>query len=215
MSIVAFTQALARVALILASAAAAAGCATVTKVELAEVRDVFSDRSQLATGNGVPPEASKTAVYDVPFEDVFRLTNLSASQAQLSVEDVQKNAGIILATRSVMKDPSGMGSAPTPHRFFYAVSVQELAPKSTRVRVVAKMQGKCQTSTESVPGGSAMYAFVTVSTLGLGHMALAPLDKRCKELRQPHWATDKDSAEQELSQFFIFLRNNLLAARLL
>jgi len=203
-----------RVALILALAAAAAGCASSPKVQLADVREVFTDPKQLASGAGVPAEATKTAVYEVPFEDVFRLANISASQAQLSVEEVQKNAGLIFATRAIMKSAAGFGTgAPTPHRFFYAISVQELGPKSTRVRVMAKLQGKCETDVEF--WGGPTYTLLAIGSVGIGPLMGSSINKQCEALRVPHWAINQDSAETEISQFFVFLRNNLLAARLL
>lgn len=158
----------------------------------------------------IPPEATKMAVYEAAFEDVFRFANVSASQAQFEVETVDAGKGLIFATRSTMMSPfQQYAPPPSPHRFFYAIQVKELAAKRTEVRIMAKVQGKCQTS------NGAFRAFTGVFTLGVSEMALAPISAECKAITVPGWALGFHSTEQEMGQFQTFLRNNLLVAGLL
>ncbi len=188
-----------------------AGCTT-TAAQLQTVHEAFPDPVQVASGADIPTEAAKTMVYEVAFEDVFRLASLSASQAQLNVEDVQKRDGFIFATRSAMLMPPVGNQGTTPHRFFYVISIKELAARRTQVRIAAKVQGKC----ERLTGGAR--AIFAVTSFGITEAMLAGLGNpqaECDALNSPNWALDKRSAEPEMAQFMVFLRNNLLAARLL
>ncbi|CAN5269774.1 hypothetical protein BH10PSE17_BH10PSE17_28770 [soil metagenome] len=182
-----------------------AGCAT-PPAQLVQVHEAFPDPSQVATGTGIPPEATKSAIYEASFEDVFRVANVSASQAQLNVEEVQKKAGQIFATRSAMIT---FQQSSTAARFYYVISVKELAAKRTQVRIAAKVQGKCETI------GSGFRVFTGVLTLGVSELGLGPLASQCKELSTPNWALDKFSAETEMGQFQTFMRNSLIASGLM
>ncbi|CAN5255699.1 hypothetical protein BH09PSE6_BH09PSE6_12590 [soil metagenome] len=181
-------------------------CCPTPAAQLAEVQEVFPDAAQVSSGVGIPPEAMKTAVYEASFEDVFRVANVSASQAQLNVEDVQKKAGQIFATRSVMIT---FQQDSTAARYFYLISVKEMAAKRTQVRIAAKVQGKCERL------GAGFRAFTGVFTLGVSEIALAPMASQCKDLSSPNWALDRLSAETEMAQFQTFMRNSLIAAGLM
>lgn len=173
-------------------------------------RQVFSDTSQAVSGNGVAAEAMKVAVYEAGFEDVFRVASVSASQAQLNVEQVDKKSGLIFATRDAMLLPGVSAyDQPVPHRFFYVISVTELDATRSQVRVVAKVQSECK----KVRGGGR--AVMGIFSFGMSEIALAPLNHTCDKVSQIRWAQGTHTAALELGQFQVFMRSNLLAAGLL
>lgn len=190
---------------------ALSGCATSPDRPLqSSAREAFPDMSQAASGNEVPAEAMKVAVYEAGFEDVFRVASVSASQAQLNVEQVDKNNGLIFATRDAML-LAGVTAydQPSPHRFFYVISVTELDAKRSQVRVVAKVQAECK----KIRGGGR--AAMGILSFGMSELAFAPVNKSCDRVTQTRWAEGTHTAALELGQFQVFMRNNLLAAGLL
>lgn len=158
------------------------------------------------------PDAAVFSAFDASFEDVFRLASVSASQAQFHVEEQYKSEGLILASRSVLMRPHGTAAekaqpswASTPHLYFYAISIRELGPKQTEVRLAAKVQGKC----------GLWPASLKFASLGIGVPMMNQENAHCEELSKGMWATDAHTSAAEMKQFLIFLRNNLLAAGLI
>ncbi|KLD76795.1 hypothetical protein FZ025_13645 [Xanthomonas hyacinthi] len=191
---------------------ALSGCASTPNRPLqSSAREAFPDLSQAVSGNEAPAEAMKVAVYEAGFEDVFRVASVSASQAQLNVEQVDKKNGLIFATRDAMLLPGiSAYDQPSPHRFFYVISVTELDAKRSQVRVVAKVQAECQNSVE---GGNR--ALLGALSFGMSEIALAPIRHACERITHTRWAQGTWTAALEMGQFQVFMRNNLLAAGLL
>ncbi len=190
---------------------ATAGCAgaRLQPDRLMGIQDAFPKGTDTS-----PPaafsEAAKTNVLEAPYEDVFRAASVAASQAQFNVEHVQKSRGLILASRPVKMRPHGTSAdypewQITDHAYFYAVSVRELGPKRTEVRISAKVQGRCGM------WSAGMY----VMTGGLGTAYFNEQNARCRELSSGMWAIGSHNTAQEMGQFLTFLRNNLLAAGML
>lgn len=194
-----------------------AGCiSTPPLADLAPLEDVFPQAPAEAEYASIPQQAVKTAVYEAPFEDVFRLASVSASQAQLNVERVDRQGGVILATRATMMAPDTVmnGGELLPHRYYYVIRVKELESRRTEVRVAAKVQGTCR-----ITGGKNR-AILGVMSLGMSEVAGAGAlfgaeDKACREVMTPRWAAGRQSTEPELANVQTFLRNHLLAQGLI
>jgi hypothetical protein len=155
-----------------------------------------SDQSEPPAGS----EASNKSVFNASYEEVFRASSVSAPLAMLQIQKEDKHSGVILATRSV--STAGM------RMYFYSIRVKELGRKRTEVTIVAKLQGKCTPH----PG---IATALDVATVGMVHGALSEEQKDCEHLIAGLWAEGKFSSAQEMSQFMIMVRNNLVAAGVL
>jgi len=200
-----------------AGALGLAGCAApkVGYYDLWNVRDAFSkDGQALFTGEGISGAATKMALYPVSFEDAFHVADMAASQAQMDVEVTDKSAGVIYATRTAQV-PAGETSV--QQRTFYAITIQEQGKKKTQVRISAKMQRPC-TATAMTGGGRLLAGAVTLGmselmvATGEAHTDIDEEKKKCEAIYIPHWTA---GSGEEMSQFFIFMRNNLQAAGLM
>ena len=143
------------------------------------------------SGSDEPPKDSKaikTNIFDASYEEVFRAASVSTSQAQFEIQSEDKHRGVILATREVQ----GSGYW-FPRIFFYSIRLKELGPKRTKVTIVAKVQAAC---TRFNWGGA------------------SETNALCDKVSKGAWADLGGIflAAPELSQFMIFVRNNLLAA---
>lgn len=192
----------------LALAVLLGGCAPMQQNTLRDyASEAFPDLSGVADGQGVPNTATKVADYPVSYDDAFRAANMSVSQAQLNVEKVDARKGTILATREAQQ--VGGDGRPVETRYFYAISVTELGAKRSRIRIVAKMQAPCYAYS---PAQRLMYDVGSLGATELINATLAPVFQDCKEHEQPNWPR---ATLQELGNFQVFVRNNLLAAGLL
>jgi hypothetical protein len=192
----------------LALAGLLGACAPMQQNTLQEhARTAFPDLPGVVTGQGVPSTAMKVADYAVSYDDAFRAANISVSQAQLNVEEVDKKKGQILATREAQQ--MGSNGRPIETRYFYAISVTELGAKRSRVRIVAKVQAPCFAYNSAQ---RLMYDVGSFGTTELVNAAVFPVFKDCKEYQQPNWP---HATPPELGQFQVFVRSNLLAAGLL
>jgi hypothetical protein len=200
-----------------AGALGLAGCAApkVGYYDLWNVRDAFSkDGQALFTGEGISGAATKMALYPVSFEDAFHVADVAASQAQMEVEITDKSAGVIYATRTAMV-PQGTGTI--EQRTFYAITIQEQGKKKTQVRISAKVQRPC-VARATTPGGRLVNGVFTLGTsevmvaMGEFHTDMDEEKKKCEAIYIPHWTA---GSGEEMSQFFIFMRNNLQAAGLM
>jgi hypothetical protein len=170
------------------------GCGTWLPERFVRPDEAYSAKEYFQNTDQLPYESFKKAVFEVPYEDVFRAASLSASQAQFNIEEERKADGLILATRTVQERPP-RDAAPgnqRPHQrnYYYAIVVKEKGPKSTEVVIMAKAQGKCLADPLGSPA-------------------------QCRAYAIPHWAAGHDNPTQDLGQFMTFLRNNLIAAGLL
>jgi hypothetical protein len=160
------------------------------------VGEAYSSKDYLQNTEQIPQDSFKKMLFQAPYEDVFRAASVSASQAQFSVEEEKKAEGVILATRTAKEQPpqiypmSPVNQQPHQRNYYYAILVKEKGPKSTEVVIMAKVQGKCLTE-----------------------LLISPAV--CKAYATPHWASGHDNAMQDLNQFIVFLRNNLIAAGLI
>ena len=171
------------------------GCGTWVPERFVRPGEAYSSKDYLHTEQ-IPQDSFKKMVFQAPYENVFRTASVSASQAQLSIEEESKGEGVILATRIVQAlPPQNLPISPGnklshQRNYYYAILVKEKGAKSTEVLITVKSQGKC---------------------------LIDPLcnTSACKAYAIPHWATGHDHAMQDLNQFMIFLRNNLIAAGLI
>lgn len=170
-----------------------AGCATTTLPERwSTAKDAFMSKQDML------PPADKTGAFEVtdfaaPYEDVYRAASVSASQAMLDVTAESKSDGYVLAEQI----PQGK---PGIH-YYYAITVDELGPKQSRVTIMSKMQSQC------VILGSG-YSIATLGMLPAAQHATGETDEACRENSQVHWGGDPI----QFKQFMSFVRNNLIAA---
>lgn len=185
---------------------ALAGCGGLTWIptSFATLQEAYPSGDPLRSTEGIPSESMQKVVFNAPYEDVFRAASVSASQTQWLIQKESKTEGIILALRVLQIPPppdtldcpnaAGANRRPTQRNYYYAVVIKEKGPKSTEVAAVAKAQGMCHTSCYDLFNPSANTA--------------------CERYASLHWASGHDTAMSELTQFMVFIRNNLIAAGL-
>ena len=159
---------------------------------------------QIATA---PSTGYRKEQYQAPYEDVFRLVEVTAVQTMMTIETIDSDSGIILASK-IAADPQPYEQSQVcmglknEVRYFYAIGVKELGPTTTQVSLVAKAQGRC-----CYPGGKTVGGAV-------GSMMGVPFEEwkqKCLEFSSVHFS-DK---QEEVLQFFNFMRLNLLNAGLI
>ena len=169
----------------------------------AGIDEAYPQGGLLGSASSAPSESMRKSVFNAPYQDVFRAASISVSQAQWFLQKEDKAGGAILATRILQIQPppgistcpagGGYNLHPTQRNFYYAVLINEKGPKSTEVSVFVKAQGRCFHTTRC-----------------FGHSEYI-----CDEYASLHWATVRDNALPDLTQFLTFVRNNLIAAGLL
>jgi hypothetical protein len=150
------------------------------------------------TSGGPPADWIKKVVLDASYEEVFRAASIAATQAQWEIEKQDKHAGIVLAKRLVEGEavPISWGTEQSTHAHFYRITVTELAAKQTEIAIVAKVQAHCSLQKHRL--------------LGPSRDKIEKDNEYCRKLAAGMWRSVAGSAE--VSQFMVFLRNNLLAA---
>src|SRR3990172_4127802 len=160
-------------------------CSAWHPARFASVQEAYVGGEHLAEPSPAPVDSRKKALFDVPYEDMYRAASVSASQAQMSIEWEDKAKGQILAvrvTKGLMPQKSFMqpgNRRPQDKYFFYSIVVRERGPRSTEVSITAKTQGRCITESVDLGGDKA----------------------ECLAYSVPHWATGDDNSQQELTQF--------------
>lgn len=184
------------------------GCASTKLPEKwASTSDAYPDEASLQPPEGLE-DAYESAIFPAPYEDVYRAALISASQANLNVTHEDKSAGRIFAKRVLDYAPSVFTTGGhAERRYFYAVVLDELGPKSVKVTIMAKAQGACEMGAPPL---------VDIATLGTTAAMDAGMNVKelCLYYSQPHWATDFDHSAKELNDFMVLVRNNLIAAGL-
>jgi len=161
--------------------------------------------ASLGHGDEPPDAAMKKAIFNASYEEVFRAASASTSQAQFEIGREDKHHGLILAKRYVKYQgiTVSWGTESTSFTYFYAIRLKELGAKSTEVTISAKKQVQSCVLYDLDKIGPAM------------RLLSPPTDQvekdneYCRRLLAGMWSMD---SETELSQFMIFVRNNLLAA---
>jgi hypothetical protein len=167
----------------------------------ATLQEAYPPGDILRSMEVVPSDSTIQKVFNAPYEDVFRAAIVSASQTQWLVEVQDKANGVILAMRvlQIMPPPdtadcqnnAGANRRPSQRNSYYAVVIKEKGPKSIEVTAVAKAQGRCEHKLcWGAPSANAV----------------------CERYASLHWATGHDNALSELTQFMVFISNNLIAA---
>jgi hypothetical protein len=140
----------------------------------------------------------KKVMFDASYEEVFRAATTAATQTQWEIEKQDKHAGIVFAKRLAKETiPIAGRMETTVVSHLFRVTVTELGAKETEVVIAAKTQWFC------IPGK---------------HYLLSPLSKdqikedneRCQKFREGMW--EGATGLPEVSQFVVFLRNNLIVA---
>jgi hypothetical protein len=177
------------------------GCATGPSVlpdTFSNVIQAYDDGAHLNPPANIPADSSKRVTVPVNFEDAYRATIVSLTQAQMNIESEDKAGGVVFAQQIVQAVP---GFQPTNNynnqrsqerRYFLAIVLKEKEAELTEITAYARVQGRC---------------YFIAQSFGL------PNDRQnCQNYAAVHWATGIDSAQNNLSQFIILLRNNLIAA---
>jgi hypothetical protein len=188
---------------LIVSALAVVGCGPVIRHPEGGLDSVDQAYGPTLSGIGAaiseaPPASKKVAVFNAPYEDVYRAVVVSTSQSQIFVEKESRSDGVVMGTRVVQARPlvpicaysREKNGVPLPRKYFYAVYVKELAAKSTQVTAAVKVQGSCWT----------------------GECAQRADFAECKAYSTPHWAQPVEDADEGLTRLLTFIRNNLLAA---
>ena len=151
-------------------------------------------------GNPPDPNSIKKVVIDASYEEVFHAASNAATQAMWEIDKQDKTGGLLFAHRIVDEPwskiiPQWGEGPPGKHQYFYRVKTNELSAKQTEVVLESKVQGNCR--------GCA-------APLGLGRSHCKAVEQDCGELRAGMWLNAND--QEEISQFVVLLRNNLIAA---
>lgn len=167
------------------------------------LKEVYPSDDVFDNLEGIPPDSYKRATYQAPYEDVFRIANVSATQAMMSVESINKTTGIIYAMK-VTQEPgvwnyNACGSAKNEKRYFYAIKVSETGPEATEILILSKAQGA------ACYAGGASIGTVVGSGMGLFKKDEA------EAYATVHWSTKL----QDLLEYFSLIRNNLIAEGLI
>lgn len=148
----------------------------------------------------VPVDSYKKVVFEAPYEDVFRIAEVSATQAMFNIESVDKAKGLIFALK-VTQEPgvwnySACGSPRNDKRYFYAIRVKETGPTTTEVTILSKAQGA------SCYAGGASVGTAVGTGLGVFNK------DKAVAYASVHWSTNL----QDLLQYVTLMRNNLIAS---
>lgn len=175
------------------------GCLSLTVYDtpksLSNAAEVYSKNFTTINKSNLPEGSYKSSSFKAPYEDVFRAVNISAGQSLFNIESSNKDAGSILATKSA-KVPNPFNApvhqgVESVRKYFYSILVTEKGPSTTDVRIVAKVQTTCQYN-------------------NIGGKEL------CLKESTVNYSTEKwHSSESDMSNFLIFIRNNLYAAGVL
>ncbi len=181
-----------------------AGCFTPLPEQFATPEEAFPS-SQFDKGlpTDVPAESKKVVRFDATYEDVWRATTVSVSQAQLNVETAQKAKGLIHATRIVKGKRRQFPNAKTTMTYLFLV--KEEGAKSVSVHAVAKSQTECKKWTPLT------WVVLPVITFGIALLD-AGHQLECVDIAEAQYAKGEFSSEEELAQVITFTRNNLIAA---
>ena len=177
------------------------GCASGPSVlpsTFSNVEQVFANGAHLNPPPNTPADSRKHIEVPVNYEDAYRATIVSLTQALMNIERENKAQGVVFAQKIVQVIP---GFHPTNNfnnqrsqerRYYFAIVLKEKGAELTEITAYAKVQGRC---------------YFASTAFGL------PTDKvNCQNYATVHWASGIDSAQESLSQFMILLRNNLIAA---
>ncbi len=171
------------------------GCATTLPEHWSNAKEAYPG-TQAMVPPADKPGAFEGATFSTAFEDTYRAASVSASQAMFDVTDEDKSAGYILAEQV----PQGK---PGLH-YYYAIKIDELGAKKSRVTIMSKVQIQCVT----------FNAATDIATLGLlpaVQHGTGETDEKCRENSEVHWGGDAG----QIKQFMSFVRNNLIAAGVL
>ena len=152
---------------------------------------------------GIPVDSYKKVAFEAPYEDVFRVAKVSATQAMFNVESVDKSKGLILAMKATQEQGvwnyNACGTPKNDKRYFYAIKVIETGSTTTEVIILSKTQGA------SCYAGGASVGTVVGKGFGLFNK------KKAEAYASVHWSTNL----QDLLQFLTLIRSNLIAAGLI
>jgi len=179
------------------------GCAKVLPTRFATIKEAYPTGESLQPPSQAPPDSFKKAVFEAPYEDVFRFAHVSATQALFNVESTDKAKGVILAARVAKIFADGEHES----RYHYGILVKETGPKTTEVIIATKKQTSCAKMHEATAG------FLTCISFGiLAPLAIVDASKCTEEKASLKWATD---SLPEMNQFMMLIRNNLIQAGLI
>jgi len=180
------------------------GCNKVLPNRFVTIKEAYPTSESVQPPSQVSSDTFKKAVFEAPYEDVFRFAQVAASQAQLNIEGTDKANGVILATR-VAKTFTPDGERES--RYHYGIIVKETGPKTTEVTISTKKQTSCSKLHEGTAG------FLTCISFGLlAPLAIVDAVKCTEEKASLQWTTD---SLPEINQFLTLIRNNLIAAGLI
>ena len=184
-------------------------CTTVRPERFATVEEAYPPQERYQIAPNMPEDSYKKAVFDAAYADVFRAVKIAVTQVGTNIESSDESKGFILSTRDEqrMRPRSTVRySESLVTKFYYAIIVKELTSSTTEVSVSSKVQIKCEMSTPVDMVGA------TVFSCGCFLPMMMQQRNECLEMSSIHWASDKDTNIQVLSQLINFTRNNLISA---
>ena len=171
------------------------GCVTVLPKSFATPKEAYPSSKSFIPPSNAPRDSFKRAVFEAPYDDVFRAVKVSVSQVMLNIESSNKAKGEILAT-SIKNTFNPKTGDPREIRYYYGILVKEIGPETTEVTILAKRQRSCKS--------------LSRATACLSFGATLPHIEECnEETVAVKLATD---AVEQLSQFMTVTRNNLIAS---
>jgi hypothetical protein len=171
------------------------------------IHEVYPSADAIDQVSGAPDSAFRKAVYAVPYGDVFRTAEVTATQLMMTIETLDEDSGIILAY-SIVPEPQPFEQTQVcmglknEVRYYYAIKIRETGPATTEVTLVSKAQGRC-----CYPGGTTVGGTV-------GSLMGVPFDEwqaMCEDFASVHYSTK----QEDVLQYFNFMRLNLMNAGLI
>lgn len=171
------------------------------------IDQVFPSTDQMVPAGEPPTSGYRKVTYQVPYADVFRTAEVAAVQNMMTIDKLDEDNGVILASR-ITPEPQPFEQSQVcaglknEVRYFYAILVSETGTSSSDVTLISKAQGRCCYAGGKTVGGA------VGSMMGV---PFAEWKRKCQEFSSIHYS-DK---QQDVLQYFNFLRLNLLNAGLI
>jgi hypothetical protein len=163
--------------------------------------EVFKSNDIDTLQKNAPAESVLRIAYSAPYEDVFRIVEVSAAQAQLLVEDKNKDNGLIFASKTIpiekviwsfVDQKWNTGGWIHSEKRFYLIRVEELSGENTAVTIFSKVQFECSGGEEFEKNYD-----------------------ECRNVSVPHWPSHKQRNTREMEVIHNFIKNNLISAGLI
>ncbi len=186
-----------------------AGCVSTKPERFATVQEAFPINEPLST-NGLSHDSFRSAVYEAPFDDVFRAATTAITFADFNIESSDSANGIILASNENTYRSRNSFGGDFNRRHSFAVVLTKKGRTSTEVTIYSKIQSTCR-----YMGLISSVLFIVVSAgVGVLYTPVLILDySTCSELAELHWVTEsQESKAPKMAEILTSIRQKLMTS---